>query len=46
LNPNTFAVFGNEALFAGAYLWVTNGTAAGTSELAVTGAFSQGLFFG
>jgi ELWxxDGT repeat protein len=45
-----FTVFGSEVLFDGAdtsrnhNLWVTNGTAAGTSEISVAGADSEGLF--
>ena len=44
-------VFGGVALFAGedaggnVGLWVTDGTSAGTRELAVAGAFANGLFF-
>jgi ELWxxDGT repeat protein len=47
--PPDFTVLGSEALFEGYdasnhyNLWVTDGTAAGTSELAVAGAFSGGL---
>ena len=45
-----FTVLGNKVLFAGqdatgnANLWVTDGTAGGTSELAVAGANAGGLF--
>jgi ELWxxDGT repeat protein len=45
-----FTVLGNKALFAGfdtsgnVDLWVTDGTAAGTSEVIVAGSFSTGLF--
>ena len=45
-----FTVLGSTALFGGADssgnvgLWVTDGTAAGTSELSVAGASSSGLF--
>jgi hypothetical protein len=45
-------VLGNRALFSGydthvhINLWVTDGTAAGTSELTVAGANSSGLFYG
>ena len=47
-NPD-FTVFGGKVLFAGedsngnANLWITDGTAAGTSELPVAGASSGGL---
>ena len=46
LNPSDFTVFKNVVLFNGydasgkTGLWVTNGTAAGTHELAVTGAYT------
>jgi ELWxxDGT repeat protein len=45
-----FAVFGTEVLFKGydtsshLNLWITDGTSAGTSELAVAGGYSGGLF--
>ncbi len=45
-----FTVLGNVALFEGYNangvdsLWVTNGTAAGTSELSVSGSYANGLF--
>src|SRR5438477_68849 len=45
-----FTVLGNRVLFEGddasgaASLWVTDGTSAGTSELAVAGSFAGGLF--
>ncbi len=45
-----FTVLGNVALFEGydasgvASLWVTDGTAAGTSELKVSGSYANGLF--
>src|SRR5208283_1481907 len=45
-----FTVLGGKALFEGRdasnipNLWVTNGTSAGTSELAVAGGYSGGLF--
>jgi ELWxxDGT repeat protein len=49
LNPE-FTVLGNEVVFEGydsthpePNLWVTDGTAAGTTELNVAGAFSNGL---
>ena len=48
LDPD-FTVVGNKVLFAGydvnghVNLWVTDGTAAGTSELTATGAYSGGL---
>jgi ELWxxDGT repeat protein len=51
LNPD-FTVVGNKVLFEGydvnghVNLWVTDGTATGTSELAVTGAYSGGLASG
>jgi ELWxxDGT repeat protein len=50
LNPD-FTVLGNKVLFQGYDasgkdgLWVTDGTSAGTSELTVTGASSNGLLF-
>jgi ELWxxDGT repeat protein len=46
-----FTVLGGVALFEGYdaggddSLWVTDGTAAGTTELAVTGSYADGLFF-
>ena len=46
-----FTVLGAKAVFLGTdasghpNLWVTDGTAAGTSELTVSGAYSGGLFF-
>ena len=49
LQPGDLTVFGSEVLFYGydandnANLWVTNGTAAGTSELNVAGAYAGGL---
>jgi len=49
-NPD-FTVFGSEVLFDGfdasehLSLWVTNGTAAGTSEVQVAQAYSAGLFY-
>ena len=52
LNPLYIAGFGTKALFDGhdssshLGLWVTDGTAAGTSELTVAGAYSGGLFSG
>jgi hypothetical protein len=49
LDPLDLTVFGSEVLFNGIdtsgdrNLWMTNGTAAGTSELSVVGAYVNGL---
>src|SRR5438874_1333158 len=50
VTPPDFTVLGNKVLFAGedangnANFWATDGTSAGTSELAVAGANAGGLF--
>ena len=48
LAPRDIAVFGNEAFFESDQgpggLWVTDGTAAGTREISVSGASSTGLY--
>ena len=52
LMVSDMVAFGGKVLFEGdnasgyGGLWVTNGTAAGTSELSITGANAGGLFYG